>query len=464
MNNVLLTNGTAKKLYKYAKDFPIFDYHCHLSVKEMYENKPYKNITEIWLKGDHYKWRQMRTFGIAEECITGDASDYDKFYAYISMLETAVGNPLYLWSKFELEFYFGVKLALTRANAPRIWEKANQAIEKMSFSPLTAVGMSNVDTVCTTEEIFCDLMYHRLLRERGDIKTKILPAFRGDRAINIDSPEFPKNIEKLGNVANFVIRNLEDMEDALRQRLDAFKEMGAVTSDFAIEGLNYVPCSREDADAAFRRGLKGEIADIDLDGYKSYMLHFLLKECYKRGFSAQLHIGAMRNNNSAMMARLGADTGFDSVASTPYLTGLKNLLDHLNSEGVLGKTIIFNLNPADNAFIGTLIGCFQGNEEGTKGKIQMGAAWWFNDTKVGIENHMKALAELTHFGSFVGMLTDSRSFISYTRHDYFRRLICNYVGELSEKGEFVKDMAILRKVVADVSYHNAKRYFTILEY
>jgi len=459
--NVLLYNSTAKKLYKYAKDFPIFDYHCHLSVKEMYENKPYNSITEIWLKGDHYKWRQMRTFGVAEEFITGDASDKDKFMAYISMLETAVGNPLYLWSAFELNFYFGINLPLTRANAERIWEKANAVIQKTKFSPLTAIGMSNVDTVCTTEEIFCDLMYHRLLRERGDIKTKILPAFRGDRAINIDSPEFAKNIEKLGNVANFVIRNLEDMEDALRQRLDAFKEMGAVTSDFAIEGLDFVPCSREDADAAFRRGLKGEA--VNVNGYKSYMLRFLLQECYKRGFSVQLHIGAMRNNNAAMMARLGADTGFDSVSSEPYLTGLRKLLDSLSSEGILGKTIIFNLNPADNAFIGTLIGCFQGNEEGTKGKMQMGAAWWFNDTKVGIENHMKSLAELSHFGSFVGMLTDSRSFISYTRHDYFRRLVCNFVGELAEKGEYVKDMAILQKVVADVSFLNAKRYFSILE-
>ena len=459
--NVLLYNRTARKLYKYAKEFPIFDYHCHLSVKEMYENKPYNNITEIWLKGDHYKWRQMRTFGISEELITGDAPDKEKFRAYISMLETAVGNPLYLWSQFELNFYFGVNLPLTRANADRIWDKANAAIAKMKFSPLTAIGMSNVDTVCTTEEIFCDLMYHRLLKEKAAIKTKILPAFRGDRAINIDSPEFAKNIEKLGDVSNFVIRTLEDLEDALRQRLDAFKEMGAVTSDFAIEGLNYVPCSREDADAAFRRGLKGDATDTD--GYKSYMLHFLLTECYKRGFSVQLHIGAMRNNNSRMFAELGADTGFDSVSSEPYLTGLKALLDSLNKEGVLGKTIIFNLNPADNAFIGTLIGCFQGSEEGTKGKLQMGAAWWFNDTKVGIENHMKALSELSHFGSFLGMLTDSRSFISYTRHDYFRRLVCNYVGELAEKGEFVKDMDVLRKVVGDVSFRNANRYFFILE-
>ena len=461
--NVLLTNSTAKKLYKYATGFPIFDYHCHLSVKEMYENKPYKNITEIWLKGDHYKWRQMRTFGVSEEFITGDASDYDKFYSYISMLETAVGNPLYLWSQFELQFYFGIRYPLTRSYAKKIWDEANAVIEKTSFSPLTAIGMSNVDTVCTTEEIFCDLRYHRLLREKGEIKTKILPAFRGDRAINIDSPEFAKNIAKLGDVASFVIRNLEDMEDALRQRLDAFKEQGAVTSDFAIEGLNYKKISREDADASFRAGLKGEMEKVDLDGYKSYMLHFLLKECYKRGFSAQLHIGAMRNNNTFMNLRLGADTGFDSVAVTPYQTGLRDLLDDLNTEGVLGKTIVFNLNPADNAYIGTIIGCFQGGQDGVKGKIQMGAAWWFNDTKAGILNHFKALSELSHFGSFVGMLTDSRSFISYTRHDYFRRLLCSYVGELAEKGEFTKDEGVLRKVIADVSYNNAKRFFTIFE-
>ena len=461
MNNILLTNKTAKKLYKYARSFPIFDYHCHLSVKEMYENNPYKNLTEIWLKGDHYKWRQMRTFGVPEELITGDASDYDKFYAYISMLETAVGNPLYLWSALELEFYFGIKCALTRANAQKIWDKANAVIEKTKFSPLTAIGMSNVDTVCTTEEIFCDLMYHRLLREKEAIKTKILPAFRGDRAINVDSPEFIKNVEKLGNVASFVIRNLEDMEDALRQRLDAFKEQGAVTSDFAIEGLNYFRASREDADAVFRAALKGEVRDVDV--YKSYMIRFLLTECYKRGFSVQLHIGAMRNNNTAMNVQLGADTGFDSISTERYQTGLKLLLDDLATSGVLGKTIIFNLNPADNEYVGTLIGCFQGNAEGVKGKIQMGAAWWFNDTKNGILNHFKALSELSHFGSFLGMLTDSRSFISYTRHDYFRRLLCSYVGELAEKGEFTKEWDILYKVVGDVSYNNAKRYFTIFE-
>ncbi|HCJ01346.1 MAG TPA: glucuronate isomerase [Clostridiales bacterium] len=461
MNKVLLTNATAKKLYKYAKTFKIFDYHCHLSVKEMYENKPYKNLTEIWLKGDHYKWRQMRTFGVAEELITGDASDYDKFYAYISMLETAVGNPLYLWSKLELEFYFGIKYPLTRTYAKRIWDKANKVIEETKFSPLSAIAMSNVDTVCTTEEIYCDLMYHRLLRENAAIKTKILPAFRGDRAINIDSPEFIKNIEKLGNVSNFVIRTLEDMEDALCKRLDAFKEQGAVTTDFAIEGLRYFRASREDADVIFRAALKGEVRDIDT--YKNYMIRFLLGECYKRGFSVQLHIGAMRNNNTAMNLRLGADTGFDSISTEEYQTGLKLLLDDLNTSGILGKTIIFNLNPADNEYVGTLIGCFQGNEEGVKGKIQMGAAWWFNDTKNGILNHFKALSELSHFGSFLGMLTDSRSFISYTRHDYFRRLMCSYVGELVEKGEFVKDMGVLRKVVGEISYLNAKRYFAIHE-
>ena len=461
MNNVLLTNSTAKYLYKYVRSFPIFDYHCHLSVKEMYENKPYNNLTEIWLKGDHYKWRQMRTFGVAEEFITGDASDWDKFYNYIAMLETAVGNPLYLWSAFELEFYFGIKCPLTRANARKIWDKANAEIAKKQFSPLTAIGMSNVDTVCTTEEIFCDLQYHRLLRARPEIKTKILPAFRGDRAINIDSPEFIKNIEKLAGVVNFGIRSLEDMEDALRQRLDAFKENGAVTSDFAIEGLNYYRAAREDADAAFRAALKGDVRDVDT--YKNYMIRFLLSECYKRGFSVQLHIGAMRNNNTAMNHRLGADTGFDSISTEKYQTGLKVLLDDLNMAGILGKTIIINLNPADNEYVGTLIGCFQGSDDGVKGKLQMGAAWWFNDTKNGILNHFKALSELSHFGSFLGMLTDSRSFISYTRHDYFRRLLCSYVGELSEKGEFTKDKDVLRKVVGDVAYENAKRYFTILE-
>ncbi len=457
MNKVLLSNKTAVRLYKYIRSLPIFDYHCHLSVKEMYEDKPYNNLTEVWLMGDHYKWRQMRTFGINEDLITGKGSDYDKFYAYISMLETAVGNPLYLWSQLELEYYFGVTYPLTRRYAKLIWDKANHAIAATKFSPLYAIGMSNVDTVCTTEEIFCDLMYHRLLAGRTEIKTKILPAFRGDRAINISSPEFAKNIAKLADVSNLVIRTLEDLQQALCDRLDAFKAEGCVTTDFAIEGLVYEPCSFEDADALFRAALKGEVKDENK--YRSYITHFMLKECYQRGFSVQLHIGAMRNNNSLMLEKLGADTGFDMVSDKSYIEGLRDLLDVLCREKVLGKTIIFNLNPADNALIGTLIGCFQGNQEGTKGKLQFGAAWWFNDTKIGIETQMKSLSELSHFGSFVGMLTDSRSFISYTRHDYFRRLLCSYVGELAEKGEFTSEAQVLSKVVSDVAYQNAKRYF-----
>lgn len=452
MKDLFLTNDTAKELYEEVKDLPIYDYHCHLSIKEIFEDKPVKNLTQLWLYGDHYKWRQMRTFGIDERCITGDASDYEKFFAYITMLETAVGNPLYLWSKFELEKYFGVTLDLTTENAEEIWKQANAAIESTAFSPKKAIAVSNVDTVVTTEEIFYDLNYHKLVK--GSMKTAVLPAFRGDKAINVCDKKFPEYIAKLVAVTNISITDLSCLEKALRLQLDRFAAAGCVTSDFALDGFNYKKGTREEVNEVLVNALSGK-AVYDPDVYMTHVTEFMLTECYLRGFSCQLHIGAMRNNNSEQYRTLGPDTGYDSISKKPYLTGIKSLLDSINESGHLGKTIIFNLNPADNEAIATLIGCYQG---GAKGKMQFGAAWWFNDTKLGMQKHLGALSELTHLGCFIGMLTDSRSFISYTRHDYFRRILCDFIGKLVESGEFTsKEKA--KKVAADVSFYNAKRYF-----
>ena len=359
----------------------------------------------------------------------------------------------------ELKKYFDIDMDLNKKNAPLIWEKANKCIQDNTFSPISAINMSNVKAVGTTEEIFCDLKYHNLLKEDKRLNTLVLPSFRGDRAINIFDKNFIKNINLLSEVSGVVIKDLASLENALIKQLDNFKSAGCVACDFAVEGIEYIYADKEIVNQILIDALKG-VVDERQNIYMSYIFKFMLTESYKRDYAVQIHIGAMRNNNTRMFDNLGADTGYDTISSKPYLTGLRNLLDAINNEGNLGKTIIFNLNPAYNAEIATLIGCFQG--DGIKGKMQFGAAWWFNDTKLGIKKHLECLSELSHLGVFIGMLTDSRSFISYPRHDFFRRILCDYVGVMSENGEYTKDMDTLTNLVSGISYYNAKEYFNII--
>lgn len=448
--NYAIFNKTGLELYGKVKNLPIIDYHCHLSAEEIYNDKQYESITQMWLYGDHYKWRQMRTYGIDEKYITGDSSDYEKFVKYIEMLTYAIGSPLYVWSKLELSNYFDVEEDINVDNAKIIYEKCNAAIKAKHLCPSTIMKMSRVESICTIEDVYSDVKYHKLMQ--GKTGTKILPAIRFDKAINILDGSFNSYMDKLGKATGIEIKKLDDLTCAIDSQIQAFADVGCVSADIAFEGLNYDEISSVEANAIFIDALGGNVHDADK--FLCFMLRYILPRCYEKGFALQIHIGAMRNNNAKMFAKLGADTGYDSVSDAKYLSGLKSLLSSLD---YVGKTIIFNINPADNQQISTLVGCFVG--DGVKGKVQMGAAWWFNDNVKGINEQFEVLCATSLLSTFVGMLTDSRSILSYPRHDYFRRLLCNFVGDQAERGLFTDNEKILTKLVSDVSYFNAKRYF-----
>lgn len=449
----LLHNDTAKQLYACVKDLPIYDFHCHLGAKEIAENKPYENLAQIWLAGDHYKWRQMRTFGIDEKYITGNASDYDKFLAYASMLERAVGNPLYHWSHLELQKYFGIEEYLTRQSASDIWENSCAILRGKHIGPRELIGMSNVDTVCIIEDPFCDLsVYERL---RGMTDTRILPAFRGDKFLHPRADAFAESVRNLcGSRVTF-----DNFLRSLKNRIEEFVRAGAVTADFAFESLGTFQCSLKDAEMVLQKCMNGEeISPIEEEGFRFLVLEEMLKMCYGCRLVVQLHIGAKRNNNAKEYKRLGPDTGYDSISLANYFDALQILLDRLNSAGALGKTILFNLNPNDTDALLTLIGCYQGGE---RGKLQLGAAWWFNDTLDGNKLQMKSYARLSMLDVSVGMLTDSRSFVSYPRFDYYRRILCDFLGYEAEKNGFNPEAEILQEIAKNVSYYNAKEYFNV---
>ncbi|MDO4543467.1 MAG: glucuronate isomerase [Clostridia bacterium] len=449
----MLTSALSCELYREVRDLPIVDYHCHLDAMQILNDEPYENITQMWLYGDHYKWRLMRTAGVAEKYITGDAGDFEKFEKYIQALSYAIGSPLYHWSKMELSKYFGVEEEILPQNAELIYKKANEAIKTKCLSPKRIIAMSNVEAICTIEEIFCDLAAHKALAA-SRFETKVLPAIRGDKAINIEDENFGAYIQKLSEVTRIRITNLTDLLFALDKQLDAFLNAGCVSADYAFEGLNYEKASSAEVNKIFCDALCGRVHDKDK--YITYVLTHMIRGSYKRGFAVQLHAGAKRNNNAAMYKLLGADTGYDSVSDRSYMDGLVKILNDCKN---IGKTIIFNLNPADNAMVATTVGCFVDGE--CAGKVQMGAAWWFNDTFDGMTEMLKATCNLSYLKSFVGMLTDSRSIISYPRHDYFRRILCSFVADFVNRGEFTPNTDILKEIVSSVSYYNAKNYFNI---
>lgn len=449
----LLHNDTAKQLYARVKDLPIYDFHCHLGAKEIAENKPYENLAQIWLAGDHYKWRQMRTFGIDEKYITGNASDYDKFLAYASMLERAVGNPLYHWSHLELQKYFGIEEYLTRRSAPRIWEESCAVLRGKHIGPRDLIGMSNVDTVCIIEDPFCDLSVYECLRGMTD--TRILPAYRGDKFLHPCAAAFAESVRDLcGSRVTF-----GDLLQSIKNRIGEFVRAGAVTADFAFESLGVPRFGSDGAEAVLYKCLNGEQIDSnEEEGFRFLVLEEMLKICHRFGLVVQLHIGAKRNNNAKEYKRLGPDTGYDSISLANYFDALQVLLDRLNSAGELGKTILFNLNPNDTDALLTLIGCYQG---AVRGRMQLGAAWWFNDTLDGNRAQIKAYARLSMLDVSVGMLTDSRSFVSYPRFDYYRRILCDFLGNEAEKNGFNPEAEILQEIAKNVSYYNAKEYFNV---
>lgn len=459
--NFLLKTPAAQRLYKeYAAKMPIYDYHCHLSPKEIAEDKKYKNITEIWLYGDHYKWRFMRSMGVEERYCTGDASDYEKFLAYAKCVSRAIGNPLYHWTHLELQRYFNVYEPLNEKTAPEIWEKVNKIIAEGDFSARSLIKKSNVALIGTTDDPIDTLKYHAKIRELKDFDTKVVPAFRPDKAVNINLDGFKEYIEKLSEAGKKEIKNYADLKEVLSSRIDFFESMGSKISDHAVEYVPYIEAGDDEIDAILKKALNGEkCTDEEVEKYKTSIITFFAKEYAKRDWVMQIHIGALRNNNTNMFKKLGPDTGFDSIDDNKIAHKLSRFMDNLDKYGNLPKVILYSLNPNDNYTLAAMLGNFQ--KGGVKGKIQLGSAWWFNDNIDGMELQMKALANLGALAAFVGMLTDSRSFLSYPRHEYFRRILCNIVGQWVEDGEIYDDEDILKEIIEGVSFNNAKEYFNM---
>lgn len=457
-DDFLLENKTAVRLYNdYAKNMPIFDYHCHLSEKQILENKRFNDVCEVWLGGDHYKWRLMRNFGVSENLITGDASNHDKFVAYCKTLATAFGNPLYHWSQLELKEFFNCELEINEENAETIWNWCNDYIALNDVTPQKLIEQSNVKHIFTTNEVFDDLSTFEEIKKKG-YKFTVTPAFRADKMMNIEAEKYNDFIAILESKTK-KINTFGDFEAAIADRLEEFIKVGTVASDIAVERVCEVP-ERRVAEEAFDERRKGKtLTQVQVDAFKGYMTYYLMKLYASRNIRTELHVGAMRNNNSAMLAKLGLDTGFDSISEDNSIRNTSRLLDKLNDENALPRTIIFNLNPKMNAEIMTLIACFQSDE--ARGKIQYGPAWWFLDNKVGMYKHLDDLTANGHLGAFVGMLTDSRSFLSYPRHHYFRRILCNYLGRMMENGEMTNNEELVGEVIKDVSYRNAVKYFGI---
>ncbi len=459
-DNFLLTTKTAKELYHgYAKHMPIIDYHCHIDPKEIYEDRRFENITQLWLGGDHYKWRIMRSNGVDEKYITGNAPDREKFQAFAEALPRAIGNPMYHWCHLELKNYFGYDGILNGNTAEEVWQLSIKKLAEADFSAKGLIRQSNVAMIGTTDDPISDLRYHKLLADEG-FEVKVLPSFRPDPALNLHKAGFIEYIGKLSAASGIEIKNADDVRAALTQRIEFFNERGCRASDHGLDYVMYREASADEINNTFGKAMRGEPVTVEeREAYQTYLLLHCAREYERLGWVMQLHFSCMRNPNSAAFERLGADSGFDCIASTNNCFALRSVLDALEREDKLPKTILYSLNPADDAWIDTLMGAFQG--AGVRGKIQHGSAWWFNDNKVGMENQMTSLANLGLLGNFVGMLTDSRSFLSYARHEYFRRILCNLIGKWVENGEYPADMDTLGGIVRDICYNNAKHYFNI---
>jgi glucuronate isomerase len=456
----LLKTETAKKLFAAASKEPIFDYHCHLSPKEIYEDKPFEDIAQMWLGGDHYKWRVMRSFGIDEKYITGDSSWHEKFNAWAQTLPYCIGNPLYHWTHLELQRFFEIDTPLSPKTADEIWNKANAKIKAGGFTPRELINKSNVAVICTTDDPADSLEYHKLIAEDKSFAVKVVPAFRPDKALNIDAQGFAAYIAVLAKSADAKIESFDGLCATLSQRIDFFAKMGCVASDHAFVYVPYNAASKEEVDAILKKALAGDsLSACDIEKYKTALLTHLCGEYVKHNIAMELHLGAMRNNNTKMFKQLGPDTGFDSADDKEIAQPLSRMLDSLDAKNILPKTILFTLNPKDNYVLGTMLGNFQSSEIASK--LQLGAAWWVNDHIEGMTRQMTDLANLGVLGKFLGMLTDSRSFLSYPRHEYFRRILCNMLGDMVENGEYPADMETLTEIVTGISYKNAKAYFGV---
>ena len=457
--NFLLRTQCAQKLYHdYAEGMPILDYHCHINPQEIAEDRQFTNITEVWLGGDHYKWRQMRSNGVDEYYITGDAPDREKFQKWAETLEKLIGNPLYHWSHLELQRYFGYTGHLCGDTAEEVWNLCNQQLQN-KWSVRSLIKASNVTLICTTDDPVDSLEWHKKIAEDESFDVKVLPAWRPDKAMNIEKPDYLDYLDKLSEVAGKgEISSFAALKEALKDRMAYFASMGCSVSDHGLEYVMYYPASDDEIEAIFLKRLNRMIPTREEQlKFKTAFMLFLGREYHRLDWAMQLHFGCKRDNNTRMYEKLGPDTGYDCINNDAPSAQMADFLDALSKTDELPRTLLYSLNPNDNQSIGTILGCFQ--DSSAVAKVQQGSAWWFNDHKIGMREQLISLANLGNLSGFVGMLTDSRSFLSYTRHEYFRRVLCNLIGYWVEGGGFPADMDTLSEIVRDISYYNAVRYF-----
>jgi glucuronate isomerase len=458
-NDFLLGSEAAKRLYhEYAREMPVIDYHCHLPPQQIASDHRFENLTQAWLYGDHYKWRAMRTNGVEEGFITGDKPDWEKFQKWAETVPYTLRNPLYHWTHLELQRYFDVPDVLNGRTAQKVYETCSAKLQTSEYSVRSLLRKMNVQTICTTDDPVDTLEYHRQLKQDG-FEIPILPAFRPDNAMNVDNPAtFNGYVRRLEAATNVAISNFNDYLFALENRHDFFASMGCTVSDHGLEEMYAEEFTGWEVEAIFNKVRAGkELNDLERRKFKSAMLVHFAEWDWAKGWVQQFHLGALRNNNTRMTQRLGPDTGWDSIGDFSQGRALARFLDRLDKEDKLARTILYNLNPADNELIATMIGNF--NDGSVAGKIQFGSAWWFLDQKDGMTRQINALSNMGLVSRFIGMLTDSRSFLSYPRHEYFRRILCNLFGEEMTNGELPNDMEWIGKVVRDICYYNARQYF-----
>lgn len=458
----LLETETARTLYhEHAEKMPIIDYHCHINPQEIFEDKRYDNITQVWLGGDHYKWRAMRCNGIPECDITGakDSDPYRTFTQWAKTLPRAIGNPLYHWTYLELKKYFGITDALNETSAKEMYDKCNARLQEPDMSVRGIIAQSNVKLICTTDDPIDTLEWHAKIKADSTCKVKVLPAFRPDKAMNIQKPEFADYMKKLAAASGVPIATFADVEKALANRIDFFHEMGCRASDHAVDYAICELASQSELDAILAKGLNGNaITELEMNQYKTAVLLSISKKYKALDWVMQIHFGCIRDVNKPFYKKLGPDTGFDSVSNNHGVDEFGGLMNAMSEQGTLPKMVLYSLNQYDNEEIMTLAGCFQ-VDGACASQVQLGSAWWFNDTKTGMEKQLTDFANLGTLGNFIGMLTDSRSFLSYTRHEYFRRILCNWIGNLVENGEYHADMETLGQLVEDISYNNTVKFF-----
>ncbi len=459
----LLSTETAKELYhNHAAKMPIIDYHCHVNPKEIFEDKHFENIAQLWLSGDHYKWRIMRSDGVDEHYITGNASDREKFQKFAEALPKTIGNPMYHWCHLELKKYFGYEGVLNGETAEEVWGLCEKKLREENLGVRDIIRQSGVKFIGTTDDPVDSLEWHEKISADESFETIVAPSFRPDKALNIDKAGWAEYIGKLSEVSEIGIKDFASLKAALGKRMEYFSEHGCKASDHGLDRMVYAESTGKELDDIIRRGLEhGEVSVREAEMLKTALLVFCAEEYVKNGWVMQIHYNCLRNPNTEMFNKIGPDTGFDCIGPQNGSEALAKLLDTLNSKNALPRTVLYSLDPSDNAFLDTLIGSFQGTE--VPGKLQHGSAWWFNDNKQGMRDQLISLANLSMLGNFIGMLTDSRSFLSYTRHEYFRRILCGLIGEWVENGEYPDDMSTLGKITEDISYNNAARYFGLEE-